>query len=134
AVRISANRFRQLVGQSFIWPTLLQRYALALMNHIARTSGCNRVHSVHNRVARVLLMSADRVENDSLPLTHELLALMLGVRRASVSQAVAGLQQAGVLESRRGLMTILNRTGLLAAACEDYRLMGEAYGQRLKPL
>jgi CRP-like cAMP-binding protein len=127
AARIDAQLFRTLVGSSPPMQSLLHRYSLALMSQIARTSGCNRVHSVTARVARVLLMSADRVDTESFPLTHEMLAVMLGVRRASVSQAAAALQEAQVLEYRRGCMTILDRAGLKAVACEDYVLMREAY-------
>jgi CRP-like cAMP-binding protein len=127
AARLEASLFRDALRRSPALQALLHRYALALMNQIARTSGCNRMHSVGERVARVLLMSHDRVGRQTFPLTHEMLALMLGIRRASVSQAAAALHLAGLIDYRRGWMTIVDGNGLEAAACEDYRLSREAY-------
>jgi CRP-like cAMP-binding protein len=99
------------------------------MNQLARTAGCNRVHSVDQRCARWLLMSQDRVGRDQFPLTHEFLARMLGVRRASVSQAAEGLQRAGLIEYRQGWIHIVDRARLEQQACEDYRLSRAAYDQ-----
>jgi CRP-like cAMP-binding protein len=127
AARIDASAYRDAVRRSPCLQMLVHRYALALMYQIARTSGCNRVHSVGERVARVLLMTADRAGREILPLTHEVLATMLGIRRASVSQAAAALQRAGLIDYRRGSLTIVDRAGLEAAACEDYRLTRKAY-------
>jgi CRP-like cAMP-binding protein len=79
------------------------------------------------RVARGLLMSQDRVGRESFPLTHDRLALMLGVGRASVSVAAEGLQRHGLIDYRRGWMTIVNTRGLTAAACKDYRANRDAY-------
>jgi CRP-like cAMP-binding protein len=117
------------VARSLPLQHLLQRYALALMNQLARTAGCNRVHSVDERCARWLLMSQDRVGRDEFELTHEFLAKMLGVRRASVSQAAESLQRVGLIEYRQGWIHILDRTRLEGVACEDYRLTRVAYDQ-----
>jgi CRP-like cAMP-binding protein len=74
-------------------------------------------------------MSEDRVGRDSFPLTHEFLAKVLGVRRASVSQTAEGLQRAGLIEYRQGWIHILERVDLVAVACEDYRLNRAEYDQ-----
>jgi CRP-like cAMP-binding protein len=129
AARIQSSAFRDAVRQSLALQTLLRHYSLALMNQLARTAGCNRVHSVEERCARWLLMSRDRVGRDSFQLTHEFLARVLGVRRASVSQTAEGLQRAGLIEYHQGLIRILDRAGLEGIACEDYRLSRAAYDQ-----
>jgi hypothetical protein len=92
-----------------------------------RTAGCNRVHPVEERLARWLLMTHDRVGADTFDLTHEFIAAMLGVRRPSVTVAAGILQQAGLIDYRRGHMRILDRALLEEAACEDYRLTAEIY-------
>jgi CRP-like cAMP-binding protein len=124
-----ADVFRRAVGRSLPLQTLLQRYSLALMNQLARTAGCNRVHSVDERCARWLLATGDRVGRDEFPLTHEFLAKMLGVRRASVSQAAEALQRAGLIQYRQGWIHLVDRRRLETAACEDYRLSKAAYDQ-----
>jgi CRP-like cAMP-binding protein len=86
--------------------TLLLRYMQTLMNQISQTAACNSFHSVEARCCRWLLMTQDRVESDSFPLTHEFLSYMLGVRRASVSQVAATLQKSGLIDYHRGQMTI----------------------------
>jgi CRP-like cAMP-binding protein len=127
AVRMRASIFKALVQQTPQLQTVLHRYTLALMNQMARTAGCNRVHPVDQRCARLLLMSRDRVGRDTFPMTHEFLATMLAVRRASVTEAAGLLQQAGCIEYRRGQVTIRDPQALEDAACEDYRLALEAY-------
>ncbi len=110
---------------------ILRRYALALMGQMTRTAGCNRAHPLEERCARWLLMTRDRVGEDEFSLTHEFLATMLGVRRATVTVAAGMLQQAGLIDYRRGHMRILDRERLEAAACEDYRLTNAIYDQLL---
>ena len=81
---------------------------------------CNRVHVIEQRLARWLLMSHDRVLGDEFLLTQEFLAQMMGVRRASVSEAAAEFQAAGLIHYTRGMMTITDRAGLEDRACECY--------------
>ena len=81
---------------------------------------CNAVHSAEERCARWLLMTHDRVDGDRFVLTHEVLAQMLGVRRAGVTEAASALRRAGLVEYTRGRITVLDRQGLEAAACECY--------------
>ena len=127
AARISANIFRTLVGESAPLRASLQRYALALMNHLARTAGCNRLHSVRQRCARWLLTASDLVNAQGYPLTHEALANLLGVRRASVTEAAETLKQDGLIDYHRGWINILDADALEGAACEDYKLIKTGY-------
>jgi CRP-like cAMP-binding protein len=122
AVRLSGKLFREHLQHSPALLHLVQRYALALMSQLARTAGCNSLHTVDARFARWLLMSRDRVGRDRFPLTHEFAAMMLGVRRASVSQAAAALQASGMIAYRHGQVAILDRRALEAVSCEDYRV------------
>src|SRR5947209_1638211 len=127
AARMTATLFRLAVGRSAALQDVLQRFALGLMNQIARNAGCNRVHTVEERCARMLLMSRDQTGSDDFSLTHEFLAKMLGVRRASVSQAAENLQRADLIRYRQGRIHILDGDGLENAACEDYRLTRAVY-------
>ena len=93
-----------------------------LLNLSSQTAGCNRLHSVEQRSARWLLMASDRVGSNVLPLTQELLATMLGVRRSGVSEAAGELQRSGLIRYRRGQITVLDHAGLEKTACECYGL------------
>jgi CRP-like cAMP-binding protein len=127
AVRTPAVTFRDLTRKSALLQSTLHRYTLGLMAQLARTAGCNRAHSVDQRVARWLLLSCDRMVNHRFPLTHELLAMVLGVRRASVTESVARLQDSGVIAYGRGWIEVSDRERLEAITCEDYRLSHNAY-------
>lgn len=98
----------------------LRRRALVALVQTAYGSACNRLHPVETRCARWLLSVHDRVEGDTFQLTQEYLASMLGVTRPSVSVAAATLQRAGLIRYRRGLVEVLDRAGLEAAACNCY--------------
>jgi CRP-like cAMP-binding protein len=122
------TRFAQLL------PTFrrrLARYALALLHEAARTAACNGLHSVEQRLARWLLLCCARVGASSFPVTHESLAQMLGVSRPFVTQTAGGLVDAGLIEHQRGVMRIIDRAGLAAIACEDYRAVEDAYTRLL---
>jgi CRP-like cAMP-binding protein len=127
AARLPAGVFRETLARDISFVALLRQYMLALMGNISRTAGCNRLHSVQQRCARWLLTSADCVGQDTFPLTHESLAVLLGVRRASVSEAAEMLQRSGLIGYQRGQITIRDRDGLETTACEDYRLRTDAY-------
>ena len=127
AARITVRAFRAACDRSGWLREVLHRYTLALMGQMTRTAGCNRVHPVEERLARWLLMTHDRVGADEFELTHEFIAAMLGVRRPSVTVAAGLLQQAGLIDYRRGRMRILDRSQLEASACEDYRLTRDIY-------
>lgn len=101
----------------------LQRYSLTFTMEITQLAACNRLHDVEERLARWLLMCADRIKSSELPLTQDFLAQMLGTRRSSVTVAAGILQKAGMISYNRGDVKIVERRKLEAAACECYGLM-----------
>lgn len=110
---------------------VLQRYTQTLITQLAQNVACNRLHNVEQRCARWLLMTADRVEKTQFALTQEFLAQMLGVRRATVTEVAGSLQAAGLIEYRRGVITIKDRAGLEAASCECYADVRREYDRLL---
>ena len=131
-MRMRRDAFEAELSENAELAHLIHRYAQVWTDQTARGGSCNGVHSVAERCARWLLLTHDRVESDLLPLTQEFLSVMLGVRRASVTLAVAGLRQAGLVDSKRGQITVLDRPGLEAASCECYAAMQSIY-ERLLP-
>ena len=127
SLRIAAAAFRKQVGPNSALHDLLHRYAQALFNQISWSVACLRQHSIEQRCARWLLMTQDRVAGARFPLTQEFLALMLGVRRAGVSEVASALQKAGLIKYVRGVMTILDRKRLEERSCECYRVVREEY-------
>ena len=101
----------------------LLRSVHLLFVQTAQTAACNRVHDLHERLARWLLMCQDRVESAKIPITQEFLAGILGAHRSSVTVAAGVLQEAGLITLARGQVTIRNRAGLMDAACECYRIV-----------
>jgi CRP-like cAMP-binding protein len=103
----------------------LQQFAQVMAVQVTQIAACNRLHEVNERLARWLLMSADRIGSNSVPLTQEFLAQMLGTRRSSVTLAAGMLQKAGLITHSRGDVKIVNRQKLEEAACDCYLLMTE---------
>lgn len=93
---------------------------VALRTQSMQNAACNGMHSVEQRCCRWLLMSRDRVDSDDIELTQEFLAEMLGVRRASVSDVLRPLQAAEMVQSAKGIITIVDRAGLESRVCECY--------------
>jgi CRP-like cAMP-binding protein len=108
---------------------ILSRYAAIRGMQVAQTAACNRLHDIEQRLARWLLMTQDRVDSASLPITHDFLATMLGTDRSSVSLAASGLQKKNVIEYTRGAVKIVNRKKLEASACECYGVIQQYDGQ-----
>ncbi len=121
--RMPAADFREESQRPGPFRDMLSRYTQAVMAQMAQTAVCNRVHEVSERCARWLLLTHDRVEGDQFTLTHEFLASMLGVRRASVTVAAGTLAQAGLIRYRRGHVEILDRAGLEDEACPCYLIV-----------
>jgi CRP-like cAMP-binding protein len=132
SLRLGADAFRVAIQQSRALVDLLHRYTQALFTQVSQSAACNSLHSIEERCGRWLLMTHDRVETDEFVLTQEFLAIMLGVRRASVAEVAGKLQQAGLIRYRRGQMRILDRKGLEATACECYDVIRAEY-ERLLP-
>jgi CRP-like cAMP-binding protein len=102
---------------------IMLRYTQALITQMAQTAVCNRHHSVDQQLCRWLLLSLDRLNSNKLTMTQELIANMLGVRREGVTEAAGKLQTLGVIEYRRGLITVLDRPRLEALSCECYEVV-----------
>ena len=119
-VRVRSDIFEDILQNSPTLRSELSRFALMHGMEVAQLAACNRLHEIEQRLSRWLLMCQDRVDSQSLPLTHEFLAQMLGTGRPSVSLAAAALEDAGLIENLRGSVRILNRKSLEAATCECY--------------
>ncbi|GGC71716.1 cyclic nucleotide-binding protein [Siccirubricoccus deserti] len=133
AFRMDAGAFREALDRIPSFRPLLNRYALAHFEQVARTGACNGRHHTDQRLARWLLMAHDRVEREPFPMTHEFLSMMLGVRRAGITVAAGTLQKAGLIRYERGRMEITDRPGLEAASCECYGTARRAYDRLLGP-
>jgi CRP-like cAMP-binding protein len=110
---------------------LLLRYVQALITQMAQTAVCNRHHTVDQQLCRWLLLSLDRLASNELSMTQELIANMLGVRREGVTEAAGKLQNAGLIQYRRGRITVLDRKGLEARACECYHVVRAEFDRLL---
>lgn len=132
ALRMPAGALREEVRRGTELSRLLGRYTQALFTLVAQSSACNRKHPVEQRCARWLLMTHDRVEGDSFELTQLFFSQMLGVRRATVSEAAAALQDRGLIEYSRGQITILDRAGLEAASCACYAIIRAEFARMLE--
>jgi CRP-like cAMP-binding protein len=102
---------------------LLLRYTQALITQMAQTAVCNRHHSVDQQLCRWLLLSLDRLSSNTLTMTQELIANMLGVRREGVTEAAGKLQELGVIRYARGRITVLDRPRLEQLCCECYAVV-----------
>ncbi len=127
AHRMSASTFREMLERLPSLRRLLNRYALVHHGQVARTGACNGRHHVDQRLARWLLMAHDRAEGDTFPMTHEMLAMMLAVRRAGVTVAAGVLQKAGLIRYGGGRITVTDRDGLENASCECYGIQRRAH-------
>ena len=131
-LRVPTRRFFDLRRQSSTFDELVDRYAQVVFGQIAQTAACNRLHDIEARASRWLLQAHDRFGEDVVPITHEFLAEMLGVRRETVSLTLRILQSAGLIETRRGGVRVLDRDGMESTCCECYGVM-RAELERLFP-
>ena len=129
AMRMTTAAFRRNFSTSAALKKEVFLFTHLLMIQIAQTAACNRFHVVTQRMARWLLMTRDRVNSNEFRITQEFLALMLGVRRVGVSVAMCALRDRKLIAYRRGTITILDQGGLLAAACECYKTVKDAYSR-----
>jgi CRP-like cAMP-binding protein len=123
AARMPARVLKEEFKRGGVLQDTLLRYTQSLLLLSSQVAACNRAHSVEERLARWLLMSQDRCLCEDLPLTHEFLAMMLGVRRAGVTTAALALQAEGLIRYSRGHIKITDRQGLEDFACECYTLI-----------
>jgi CRP-like cAMP-binding protein len=120
ASRISSVRFHAAVQKSEGIRNLIASYNEVLL---AQIPACNALHATESRLARWLLQTRDRIDSDVLPLTQEFLSQMLGVRRTTVTLVARQLEQAGVIQNRRGWIVVVDRPGLEDIACECYAIV-----------
>src|SRR6266851_2259902 len=122
ALKMPAAKCQEAFDQSPTFRAAVLRYTQSFLDLGAQTAACNRLHSIEQRCARWFLMARDRMDDDVMPMTHEFLASMLGVRRAGITETTGELQRSGLIRNHRGEVTIVDRPGLEAAACECYGL------------
>ncbi len=132
AYRLPTQRLKDEFNRHGDLLVLLLRYTQALITQMAQTAVCNRHHSIDQQLARWLLLSLDRLADNNLVMTQELIANMLGVRREGVTDAAGKLQRLGVIEYRRGHITVLDRPRLEALSCECYAVVARE-SDRLLP-
>jgi CRP-like cAMP-binding protein len=120
--RLPAEVFRREIDRGGRFAELVSRYTHAHVAFIMQSTACNAVHTVEQRLARWLLLAHDRVGKNEFPLTHEFVAMMLGVARPTVTIVAGTLQKARLITYRRGIVAILDRERLEAASCECYRV------------
>jgi CRP-like cAMP-binding protein len=133
ALTMEAGAFRNAMQEESELRNLLFRYLEAMHSQTTQTAACNGRHDLEQRLARWLLMAHERADGDEFQITQDFLALMLCVYRPSVSVAVRTLQRAGMIRSRRGRMTVLDRGALEDTACDCYAVVKRRFDRLLGP-
>jgi CRP-like cAMP-binding protein len=122
AWRIRAEILREEFGHCGATHDLMLLYTNAVLAQVTQSAVCNHFHTSQQRLCRWLLLSLDHSEEDTLPLTQEYIAMILGIQRSRVATITSGLQRRGLISYRWGRLKILNRAGLEEASCECYRV------------
>ena len=121
AYRMSTAAFRSAIDRSATLRDRCLRYVETLMVQSSQVAACNARHNLPERLARWLLMVRERIDSDKMPMTQEILSVMLGVRRSGVPVAAITLQAGGLIRMQRGHVMILDQDGLAEASCDCYR-------------
>ncbi len=132
ALRMDANRFIRECGRSPALRKVLNRYLYVHIGQLAQMAACTRFHVVEARLARWVLMTRDQANSDTFRLTQEFMALMLGVRRAGITNAAGRLQKRKLISYSRGSMTILDGPGLEALSCACYATTRQMYSEYMR--
>ena len=127
--RLNADVLRRAATQDGPLRTLMSKYQTYFFAQVSQSVACNGLHPIQERCCRWLLMTRDRLDADVIPLTHEYLSMMLGVRRASVTEVLQSLQEQGVIGRSRGRITVTDRQGLEDLSCECYGNVRHVYEQ-----
>jgi CRP-like cAMP-binding protein len=127
--RVEVAALQEVLASTPHLQLMLSRYAVVQGMQVAQTAACNRLHDIRERLARWLLMTQDRVDSESLPITHDFLATMLGTDRPSVTLAAGVLQKKKLIAYSRGAVKIVNRKKLEAFACECYGITQQYNGE-----
>ncbi|MGA8444020.1 MAG: Crp/Fnr family transcriptional regulator [Roseiarcus sp.] len=125
AAKMSRPAFARAIKTMPSFRALMFAYVQAFLEQVMVSVACNGAHSLKERLARWLLMMRDRSDDDTLPISQNLLAEMLGVQRPSITNAAEELERAGLIERGRQQVTLLDRQGLMKASCECYELVRE---------
>lgn len=133
ALRIEAHDLRQAMLGSDPLRHVLMRYVQAALVQSSQLVVCSTCHALGQRLARWLLLAHDRLECEEIPVTHQFLSRALGVRRASVTLALARMEEAELVRRRRGRFVILSRAGLEQASCECYRAIRAEHDRLMPP-
>jgi CRP-like cAMP-binding protein len=123
AAKMPRAAFGRAMGSIPSFRNLMNAYVHAFLEQIMVSAACNGAHSLRQRLARWLLMMLDRNDGDTLRISQDLLAEVLGVQRPTITNAAAELERAGLIERGRQQITILDRPGLMGASCECYQLV-----------
>jgi CRP-like cAMP-binding protein len=132
--RLNADLLREEFNRAGPVLRLLLRYTQALITQMTQTAVCNRHHSVEQQLCRALLLTLDRLSSNSVTMTQELIANVLGVRREGVTEAAGNLQRAGLISYRRGHIEVLDRPGLEKAVCECYAVVKVEFDRLLSDI
>jgi CRP-like cAMP-binding protein len=132
--RLKAELLKQEFDRSGPVLHLLLRYTQALITQMSQTAVCNRHHAVEQQLCRWLLLSLDRLSTDSLTMTQELIANMLGVRREGVTEAAGNLQRQGLIRYSRGRIDVLDRAGLEETVCECYAVVKKEFDRLISDI
>ena len=132
AYRLPAHTLKERFAEGGALQLILLKFTQALITQISQTAVCNLHHTVDQQLCRWLLLSLDRLPENKLQMTQELIANMLGVRRQGVTESAGKLEREGLISYSRGLITVLNRPGLEKRACECYSVV-KAETERLLP-
>ena len=131
---VTTEQFGEAMDESASLRALMLRYVQVLMIQMAHTALSNNSLLIEQRLARWLTMCHDRLDGDELPLTHEFLGIMIGVRRASVTEAIQLLENKNIIAARRGVIEVLDRAKLEATAAESYGVPEAEYRRIIGPL
>lgn len=131
AYRLERHLLKTEFNRADIFQRLLLSYTQALMTQTMQTAVCNRHHTIEQQLCRWLLLTLDRIPEQELVMTQELIANMLGVRREGITEAAGKLQQAGYIRYRRGHIAVLDRCGLEKTTCECYAVVKKEFSRLL---
>jgi CRP-like cAMP-binding protein len=132
-LRIAVGDLSQAMAAQPSLQVLLLRYVQTFMSQVQQTAACNGLHTIDERLPRWLLMCHDRVDGDDLPLTHEFLSQMLGIRRAGVTTALHLLEGVGIVHANRAHVVVRDRKKLEEVACECYGIVRRQYEEEMLP-
>jgi CRP-like cAMP-binding protein len=132
-LRMRAELFQKEIQRNASMRRAMLHYAHAFFNQVAQSAACNTFHSLEQRCCRWLLMTHDRMQSNEFSLTHEFLAMMLGVTRTGVTIAAGALQRAGLIHYTRGHVIIFDHAGLQKRSCECYAVTKREFDRLLGP-